>query len=1215
MNTIRDLLQRDLSQRIEEVVQLDQTDEGSVYTEITEYVATDRIREHYRLILRAFAEMPRDPHEGVGVWVSGFFGSGKSSFAKNLGYVLANPPVLGQPAAELFRRQLADPNLDDLIAFINRAIPTEVIMFDVQKERAVRGESGQQKLAEVMYTVLLRHLGYAEDFDIAELEIELEAEGRLEEFVQRCEAMHGQPWRLIRKGAQKLSRASAILHHMDPVTYPAPDSWARSLAGKRADITVTRFVDRTFELMARRRPGKGLVFIIDEVGQYVGRSTEKIEDLRAVVEEFGKQGKNRLRRREIVAPVWVVVTSQEKLDEVVSALDSRRVELAKLQDRFRYRVDLAPADIREVASRRVLAKKPEAEVLLRELFRKGQGQLNVACRLERTTRATAITEDEFVQFYPYLPHFMDLSIDIMSGIRLQPGAPRHLGGSNRTIIKQAFEMLVSERTRMAESAIGALVTLDRIYELVEGNLPSERQKDVSDIQRRFEGDAEDGGWAVRVAKALSLLEFVRDVPRTEANIAAVLVDQVGQPAPLAQVQAALRRLEDSQFVRHTDEGWKLQTAQEKHWDTERRSFLDPKPSARNEIKREVLRQIFEEPRVQRYRYRDLASFRPGLTVDGVRVSDGRIPLALLVAEDPSEMPRKVEEARELSRQQANQNTVYWVFSLNPEIDHLIANLYASQQMISKYNQLKGQHRITAQEQASLDNEKNEAHRYELRLREKMGEAVAQGTGLFRGVTRDGSDLGKDVAEVIHRLLDTVIPDLYPKLELGIRPLKGTEAEEILRAATLGGLSQVFYEGNHGYGLVRPEGAQFVINPDAPVAKEVLDYLRNRHAYGERVTGAMLEERFRNPGYGWDGDVLRLVMATLLRAGAVEFTYKGQRIRTYQDPQARAVVSGAAAFREASFAPRESLDRRTLTTAVRHWEELTGKEVNVEEHAVAAELRSFAAQERNELTPLLATAQARRLPVADDLRTYQEMLSLIMGSDDEDCVRFLAGQGKSLHALRDKVKHIRAGFDGGALDLIDRARVAADQLWPVLMRQGGQDELASRAQHLGFLLQSPSLLDELDQVAATTAAIEAAYRTLYEDLHRKRAEAFRQAIEDLNSLPEWGSVGEEMRASLLQPLLSRACEHADLEVGAATCSRCGSTVGQMESDLAAVPGLRSQVVARLQELTRPAEVLERVRPAAFFPPTIESEDAVHAGVERLRDHLLKRLAEGYKIVLE
>ena len=132
-------------------------------------------------------------------------------------------------------------------------------------------------------------------------------------------------------------------------------------------------------------------------------------------------------------------------------------------------------------------------------------------RLERTTRRTEISEDDFVQFYPYPPHYIDLCIGIMSGIRLQPGAPRHYGGSNRTIIKQAYEMLVSDRTAMAQKPIGCLVTLDKVFELVEGNLSNEKRTDIFDIGQRFKGDTEDCGWALRVAKAICLLEFVRDL--------------------------------------------------------------------------------------------------------------------------------------------------------------------------------------------------------------------------------------------------------------------------------------------------------------------------------------------------------------------------------------------------------------------------------------------------------------------------------------------------------------------------------------------------------------------------------------------------------------------------------------------------------------------------------------------------------------------------------
>src|SRR3954452_3865323 len=198
MKTIGDLLSRDLDRKIEEIIQVDQADEQSVHEEITEYVATDSIKDQYAQLLNAIAEAPSEQHESIGVWVSGFFGSGKSSFAKNLGYALKNPSVRGEDFARLFKRQLNDERIANLLDLINAKIPTEVILFEVAKEKDTRRVT--ERIAELMYAVVLRELGYAEEWDIAELEIELEAEGRLPDFTALCQTLHKRDWAVVRAG-------------------------------------------------------------------------------------------------------------------------------------------------------------------------------------------------------------------------------------------------------------------------------------------------------------------------------------------------------------------------------------------------------------------------------------------------------------------------------------------------------------------------------------------------------------------------------------------------------------------------------------------------------------------------------------------------------------------------------------------------------------------------------------------------------------------------------------------------------------------------------------------------------------------------------------------------------------------------------------------------------------------------------------------------------
>lgn len=1219
MKTIGDILARNLNNKIVEVIQVDQDKDEDLFSEITEYIATDSIKEQYATLLKAIAEAPADPHDSVGVWISGFFGSGKSSFAKNLGNALQNRKVMDHDYSTLFKEAIGDAQVTNLLDSINARIPTEVVLFEVAKERDTRKVT--ERIAELIYTVLLRELGYAEDFDIAELEIELEEEGKLDAFVEKCNELYPEGWNKVRKGAQKVSRASRVLHEIDEGTYATPDSWAHTQKTRDNVITVKTVVERVFELTSRRRPGKAIVFIIDEVGQHVARSGDKIEDLRATVEEFGKVGRNLVKNRKAPAPCWIIVTSQEKLDEVVAAIDSKRVEIAKLQDRFRWRVDLAPSDIREVATKRVLAKKPEAESDLRERFQKNEGSLNNSLRLERTSRKTDLNEDEFVLFYPYPPHYIDLCIGIMSGVRLQPGAPRHYGGSNRTIIKQAYEMLVSDRTAMAKEQVGTLVTLDKVFELVEGNLSNEKRTDIHEINERFKDDAEDGGWSLRVAKVICLLEFIRDLPRTEKNIAAFLINEVGQPSRVAEVEAACKRLHEAQFIRNTEEGWKLQTAQEKNWETERRGHLEPKPRERNEITRTVLKDIFSEPTLRTFRYKDCRTFRIGLTVESSQIDDGDLPINVCVADDNDELPGRINTIRDQSRQSAHENDVYWAFGLTPDIDDLVAQLHASRKMVEKYDQLRAQNKISPDEATCLQDEKNAVLGYQNRLRSKMGDALEQGTALFRGVSWDGADLGKSLSEIIKKLMAKAVPDLYAKLEMGARPIDKGHAELLLKTVDLKALPEVFYAGDKGLGLVIKEGQKFVPNPSAEVCKEVYDYLVSEQEYGNKDTrtGKSLERRFGGIGYGWEMDMLRLLLATLFRAGTIEATYQGSRYHNYQDPLCRKIFTNTPAFRGTLFSPRQSLGLKTLTQAVQQLEELTGEEVDVEEGAIATAFKKLAAEEMEKVLPLKALAEAHNLPIVGLVQDFQQTLAGIQSSSSDDCVRILNETGDIFEETREKVRQLRTQLDGKAVDLIRQARRVVNELGPKISGHPLFTNVEEHLESLKELLASEEVIEKLDAVGQHTKAMADAYCNAYVSLFNSRREVFEKAIDELRNRPEWTDDTDEAAAnSIIAPLRSRLGNDEDRQKVADGKSLGSSTLGEMESDIAAADGLRSAALVKLQEMTVKKSTdakIHRVRVADVYDRPIQNQDDLDSALEKLRDALQKLIDEGNAIILE
>lgn len=300
-------------------------------------------------------------------------------------------------------------------------------------------------------------------------------------------------------------------------------------------MTTGDLAKRGLELMSRRRPGKTLLFVVDEVGQFVARDVQKMLDLQAVVQNLGRIGRGKL---------WVVVTSQEKLTELVGGLDDRRVELARLMDRFVLQVHLEPSDISEVTSKRVLSKKAAAEQLLRERFTQHRGRLTDNTRITADIRLPELTTESFIDLYPLLPYQIDLIIQIVSGLRTQGGASKHVGGANRTIIKLAQQLLIHPDVDLANAPIGALARADQIYDLVSGNIGSEIRAKIDGIGRQIQHPL-----AQSVAKAICLLQYVRSIHRTAGNIAAALHPAIDADSRLAEVRQALDALEKGLMVR------------------------------------------------------------------------------------------------------------------------------------------------------------------------------------------------------------------------------------------------------------------------------------------------------------------------------------------------------------------------------------------------------------------------------------------------------------------------------------------------------------------------------------------------------------------------------------------------------------------------------------------------------------------------------------------
>jgi hypothetical protein len=1215
MNKIREVFAKPIDRTIEEVIKVEQADEKAVLTELEEYIPTDYLREQYARVYDEIASGSTTPREGIGIWVSGFFGSGKSLFAKILGYTVAAKKVGAKTASEIFKASVESQTVADLLDSITARIPFRAIIFDVSMDRGVR--LANERLTEIIYKALLRELGYAEDFDLAELEITLEGDNKLDLFREKFQQLHGEPWEKRRMLGLALNEASAVLHEINPKTYTTADSYAGGVGRGRADIDPNKLARRAFEIVARRSPKHALIFIIDEVGQYVSRSVDKMLDLQAIVQAFGVESKNRVEHKQAVSPCWIVVTSQEKLDEIVNALDSKKIELARLQDRFRITVDMKQSDIAEITAKRVLDKKAAAVKILGELYDPNEGRLRQFATLERTSRDTTINRNSFVKLYPYLPYQIELSVDIVAGLRLRRGAHRHVGGSNRTIIKQSQELMINPRTRLAEAPIGDLVTLDKVYELLYlGNLlPSEVSREIDEVAKNLPNNS----MALKVAKAVALLESVKDLPRTAHNLAVVLFPAVTSGSILPEVEKAIADLEKAQVIRNSDEGYKLLTVQEKTWDT-RRNGLDPREADRNRIKREVLKEIFSDPKLRSYRYRDLRTFKNTLVVEGdVVESDGEIPLNLLIAESGELRPERLNEARDESN--SRREEVFWVVSESDEIRALTVEVYRSREMVSEYDRLAAQQRLTPEESSCLAEEKNRRDTHYRKLRSKVLEAVQAGTGFFQGVQHDATALGSNFVDVFHKLFNLVVPVLYPRLDIGVLPLRGDEPEKLLTSANLNGLPQVFHNDRPELSLVVKQSGKYVPNLGADLCREIFDHLKREHAYGNKVTGKTLEHHFSGIGFGWERETIRLGVAILFRGGAVEVTHQGRKYRNYSDPACRPPFVNTPSFRAASFAPRETLDLKVLAKAAQTYEEITGKDVNIDENDIAHAFQQVISSDREKLLPLVSRLLALKVPGADAVAEHLQWIEGILEMPPDDCVKTLAGEGKSFLEGRKRAATLDTLASDANLQTLDKARRVLSEQWPVLAERSPDAELEKTSQVLSEAIASENALEQLERIRQATEPLANEYAVLYRSTFEKRQKAYETALDQVKGMPEWDAICKDVdvtdpeREALLQPLKSRIGGKLDLPLGETVCRNSRATIFQMDSDLAAVESLTRDAMRRLQKLVEPDEKVERFHVAQHFSGKISSEEELDEALAVLREKLGKLLAQGYKIILE
>ncbi len=1176
---IKDIFARDIHRDIREVIKVDQADEEVIRSEIGEYVVTKTILSNFVEILEAYSAAPNKPNDRIAIWVSGFFGSGKSLFAKLLGLALANRPLGADTTSDLLAKHIGDPKVQVLIKTVVEKIPTEAVIFDVATERGVM--HGNQMLTEIMYRQLLDHLGYASDLDLAELEITLEGEGRLDEFQDVYKRLYPKKdWNKSKNLiAFAMNEASRVMHELEPETYSSPDSWIRG-AKERADISPNLLAERCKDLTARRGENRNLVFVIDEVGQFVARTVNKMLDLQGIVQALGRVGQGKF---------WVVVTSQEKLNELVGGLDDSRVELARLMDRFPLQVHLEPNDISEVTSKRVLAKKADAEKQLGDLYEAHRGSLTANTNLSADIRLPQVARENFIDLYPMLPYQVDFVIHVVSGLRTQGGASRHVGGANRTVIKLAQQLLAHPKVGLGDHNIGQLVTCEHIYDLVRDNIDSTIREKIDRIPTDVEHP-----FAQKVAKSICLLQFVKSIHRNAENIAATLYPEAGGDSVRASVDQALQALVDAHKIRLGDDGYRIPTPTEDDWETQR-AALKPKRSDTNQILRETMEKVWSPQPT--HTLLGTRVFKGSLFLDGRERIKGDIDFQVRLAEDDRDDYDRLKD--ELRRQsQVERQTIFWIIPASERVDKEVTEVFRSKEMISK----KERGAQTAAETRLLSEEgrRRDIHRGE--VRRLLERAALTSVVYFQGNDRSPDENDQSVIKAAEAIMAKALPEVFERFGEGAARVAKKDLEALLNSDDLRGLPAVFNDLH----LLRNENGTVVLETDSGPLAEMLTWINNKSDYGINPAGKALEAEFGSAPYGWDVDVVKLFALSLLRSGQVTVTSQGVTIESVVDIGAVDAFTNNTKFRSCTFRPKKVLDFAEIVKAGSAFEQTFGEKIpSLTQDEVAKAIREKAISCGRDQRAVHSLLERNQLPGSDLFTTAISQMDQMTSANEEETILSFAGGYAKLKDAISRAADISKTIAEPQLQLLARAKVAQNRYWPFLQsEESTSDEDRKCAEDLADLMSRETFYRELPKIDQAAGHLQGLYESAFGDAVQSRSAAYSSAVDTLKSTPGWEQLDEERQQKIAEPLSSRTTT----EVPSST------PIPQLRSDIDACDKRMADAVAEVHRLIEGDRIV-RVKVGSHFASGIDTEEQLDAALGSLREECAHYIAKNKRILIQ
>ena len=595
---IKDMFEKQIDRDIKGVIKVGQSDEENVYQELDEYVVTKELLKHFRDFFENYEKGINGNTDKMGVWISGFFGSGKSHFLKILSYLLKNSVIEGKRAIEYFTdgKKIEDPML---IAKMTNSgtISSDVMLFNIDSKGSAKVGSGKEAIVEVFMKVFNEMQGYCGSIPyLAEFERQLDNEGRFEEFKEKFEEIAGAPWEKKRQAFAVIQdKIVKTLVSMDFMSEEAARNWCKNAKGSY-DLSIEKFVSLVKDYCEKKGPNHHVIFLVDEIGQYIADDTQLMLNLQTIVEDLGTACSGK---------AWVIVTSQEDIDSITKTKGN---DFSKIQGRFDTRLSLSASNVDEVIRKRILEKNEIAESALKLLYEQKESIIKNLITFTADTADKKLYTDktDFADCYPFIPYQFNLLGQVLTAVRTHGASGKHLSDQSRSMLALFQESAV----RLKDSQEGVLVPFSYFYDPLHKFIDHQHSQVISGAENNSGLDEFD----VELLKVLFMIKYVKEIKANIDNLTTLMISNIDDDRIeiRGKIEESLKKLILETLVQKNGEIYIFLTNEEQ----EINNAINSENVEMGEIIGEASTVIFEEIfKEKKYRYSNRYMFPFNQKVD------------------------------------------------------------------------------------------------------------------------------------------------------------------------------------------------------------------------------------------------------------------------------------------------------------------------------------------------------------------------------------------------------------------------------------------------------------------------------------------------------------------------------------------------------------------------------------------------------------------------